>query len=242
MCVRDGVSEKGHSDVWDIGLLPQHSWWSQPRSRMTVTHTLVTPMAARARSRTLQTDAGWTQTQRLQMYQSHAELQARVSCRTMPGLCGTSVIFRLAVMHMHALMDLYTHTHTNIFLYNSIYISGAALQYQAKNVQRSKHDLGMNGSVLGSGKGQGPVGTHPCYPWEHNISGKQMSNRIIKVNYCILYLSCHNVVQLLFWLLLISTETVLWKYMVIEFKPWIGHLCSLSVKVAHVYFFALPEV
>lgn len=86
---------------------------------MTVTHTLETPTAARARSRTLETDAGWTQTQRLQMYHSHAELQAQVSCRTMPGLCGTSVIFRLAVKHMHALMDLYTHT--NFSLYNSTY-------------------------------------------------------------------------------------------------------------------------
>lgn len=69
-----------------------------------------------------QTDAGWTQTQRLRMHQSHAELQARVSCRTMPGLCGTSVIFRLAVMHMHALMNLYTHTHKLFSLQLNLYL------------------------------------------------------------------------------------------------------------------------
>lgn len=55
------------------------------------------------------------------------------------------MIFRHAVMHMHALMDLYTHTFLPRFYCNDLtYISGAPLYIKLK---MSKHDLRMNDSA-----------------------------------------------------------------------------------------------
>lgn len=62
----------------------------------------------------------------------------------------------------------------------------------------SKHDLRISDLDFGSDKGQGHVDSHPCYSWKHNISGKQMSHRIIKMDYGILCLSCHNIVLFYF--------------------------------------------